>query len=541
MSPDIIKFEKSFQQRLSEYVDILGARDHLPASGIQNEWYYYIENVLEPAGWQAIWKVSRQKCEEFKIQFPTLVVVMVRNVIFEELQAVVDIVAVQDDISLPEQHEVPLTCLYPTKKQENQILDFHGTADCLDQLRFFYNHLWRPWDCDDENQDWLFTHLEARLQLYYDMQSGVVLHETGQRIRLLLQEAREIELNIQAAQEEDDADEVDENSALAMMELQMRREEIKREIEILENPLMRNIIVKKKYEVVEAKRQKREHSKEVCFVWLGGTIDEFINTLTKARSFIQPEAYIKTCPLLQEALDQAIGGDTVILCPGIHDVSSTGGLEEGGNIMGFLEPSATNIVARDAGNVLLDWSSDVTLENLTINAHSVQIALSVRNGIVRLRNCQVLGSSTNGTGILVLKGGRLEAQSCKFAHFGIGLVLDHAAHVSLEDCTITSCNTGIKVCEDASIMLQKCSVSGCSEYGIKIEIAQQRSSEMDSRHVGSVSMLESFRNIKLDATTIEGNKKGDVLQIQQQDSILCESGGSECITPEAEADANISA
>lgn len=44
--------------------------------------------------------------------------------------------------------------------------------------------------------------------------------------------------------------------------------------------------------------------------------------------------FFRTCPLLQEALDQAIAGDTVILCPGLHDVSSTGGLEEGGNIMG---------------------------------------------------------------------------------------------------------------------------------------------------------------------------------------------------------------
>jgi hypothetical protein len=77
MSPDIIKFEKSFKQRLSEYKDILGARSHLRVSGIQNEWYYYLENVLEPTGWQAVWKVSRQKCEDFNIQFPTLIVVMV--------------------------------------------------------------------------------------------------------------------------------------------------------------------------------------------------------------------------------------------------------------------------------------------------------------------------------------------------------------------------------------------------------------------------------------------------------------------------------
>jgi hypothetical protein len=33
-------------------------------------------------------------------------------------------------------------------------------------------------------------------------------------------------------------------------------------------------------------------------------------------------------------------------------------------------------------------------------------------------------------------------------------------------------------------------VSGCSEYGIKIEMAQQSSSEMDNGHVGSVIMLE---------------------------------------------------
>ena len=61
--------------------------------------------------------------------------IQVKDVIFQELQAVVDIVAVQDDISLAEQHEVPLTSLYPTKKQENKMLDIYGTANCLDQLR----------------------------------------------------------------------------------------------------------------------------------------------------------------------------------------------------------------------------------------------------------------------------------------------------------------------------------------------------------------------------------------------------------------------
>jgi len=57
--------------------------------------------------------------------------------------------------------------------------------------------------------------------------------------------------------------------------------------------ISRNLVIKKKYEVAQAKRQKREWSQEVCFVWLGGTMDEFINSLTKAKSCIQPETYVK--------------------------------------------------------------------------------------------------------------------------------------------------------------------------------------------------------------------------------------------------------
>jgi hypothetical protein len=70
----------------------------------------------------------------------------------------------------------------------------------------------------------------------------------------------------------------------------------------------------------------------------------------------------------------------VIMCPGIYEVCSTGGLEEGGSIMGLLEPSATTIAAHNAGNVLLDWSADVTLENLTVDARSVQMAMCIRKG-----------------------------------------------------------------------------------------------------------------------------------------------------------------
>lgn len=61
---------------------------------------------------------------------------MVENVIFNELKATFIVQAVQDDdVHLPEQQEVNLIDLYPTKSQENNELNVERTAEILDSLR----------------------------------------------------------------------------------------------------------------------------------------------------------------------------------------------------------------------------------------------------------------------------------------------------------------------------------------------------------------------------------------------------------------------
>ena len=77
MSPDIFSFEKSYEQRYNEYMDILGSRGSILPGEIQNEWKFYIDEVVEAGGWHAVWKLSRQKCGELDIDFPTIVLVMV--------------------------------------------------------------------------------------------------------------------------------------------------------------------------------------------------------------------------------------------------------------------------------------------------------------------------------------------------------------------------------------------------------------------------------------------------------------------------------
>lgn len=60
----------------------------------------------------------------------------VNNVYFQDLMADFSISAVQDDdVHLPEIHEVPLDDLWPTIDQENTELNVERTADCIDELR----------------------------------------------------------------------------------------------------------------------------------------------------------------------------------------------------------------------------------------------------------------------------------------------------------------------------------------------------------------------------------------------------------------------
>ncbi|PSN50703.1 hypothetical protein C0J52_01193 [Blattella germanica] len=488
MSLDIITFEKSFEERYDEYMSILGSRSFLPGSEVKNEWICYIQPMIPIGGWQAVWKISRLKCEEFDINFPTVVLVM-------------------DDISLPEVHMVPLIYLYPTKQQESDLLAITEIASCLDQFRLFYNNLWQPWDCEDENVDWVSTHLHARLRMFYDMQLGILPHGTGLHIRSLLQEAREIQYRMEELEDENssnpDEEQKNKDNLLALIELQIRREQIKSEIEILENPDVRHLVVKKKTLDYEKKRKIRDFSTEFCFVWLGGTIDELIENLNKIKSHFHYSILIKTSPLLQEALDQAIPGDTIILCPGIHRVHSLSGQDTIGTLQGYMEPSASTIVSRENRSIFLDLNGGITFENLTIDAEIVKIAMACRGGLTTLKNCRILGKSSSQTGILVERG-IFEAENCEFICFGIGIILQSGAEVSLINCKISCCNTGLKISEGAMLDLQKSNISECLEHGIQFETIEA----VDDA-------VTRFDKIKLKETVLEKNKKGDVLVVQR--------------------------
>lgn len=321
---EIYTFDKSFQERLVEFTDILSSKESsisdqvrvIPSSQIRPEWSFLLELVIEPIGWQALWKIPRLTCQDFKIHYPTIVIVQVKQVDPSELSALVKIIAVQDEISLPEEHDVPLVELYPTLNQENSALDMIGTSNCIDQLRFFFNHLWMPWDFDDdENVDWIQLHLETRLRLFYDMKRGVVNKETCDTIRGLIREAREVhtkmsrlEVDLSDEENEDNIDDeeeqtsclVDESKTCQFMKLHHRLQQIKTEMDVLENQKFRELFQRdseSEIKNIAIKREKRGKKLEVFFVWHGGSLKETINSLEKVKEILPDDTFTKLVKL----------------------------------------------------------------------------------------------------------------------------------------------------------------------------------------------------------------------------------------------------
>nr|CAD7459182.1 unnamed protein product [Timema tahoe] len=267
MALEIITFDKSLQKRLIEFKEILSGRgERLPSSHVKNEWRYNLEETMELAGWNALWKISRQECQELSISFPTFVMVTVSNVDFINFTGEVHIVAIQDNIDLLETHIVPLLHLFPTVQQDSNMINVENTANCLDQFRII------------------------------DIKNGAVPPEMVSHICSLIQEGKALKQKIDIWQElldeEEDSpsDIANEDRTCLIMESHLRLDQITAELKILENPDLRNLMVRKKQQ--ETKSVDPNECGEVCFVWQGGTVDDLIDVLTTVKTLIQPSACV---------------------------------------------------------------------------------------------------------------------------------------------------------------------------------------------------------------------------------------------------------
>ncbi|XP_053575330.1 SHC SH2 domain-binding protein 1 [Bombina bombina] len=159
-----------FYERFKTYQDYMLA-DCKP-SEVREFTAEYLEKVLEPTGWQAVWRT-----DVFEV------VVEVLDVDYSSLKAVVKLCLpflcesrvsefTQENISellLVKEGRVPLLELYVVFDDSGE---FDQTALAMEHLRFFYQNIWRPWDEEDEDDfDYFVRCAEPRLRL-----GGKVVH-----------------------------------------------------------------------------------------------------------------------------------------------------------------------------------------------------------------------------------------------------------------------------------------------------------------------------------------------------------------------------
>lgn len=415
---EVFRFDKSVMERYEDWCMALKFSDSIvSAAKIHSAWQYYLSLILEPAGWQALWSLSRPFCEELQIRYPTVVFGTVDQIDFTECKAQFRIEAVQDeDVDLLlATHFINLEELWPTVRQENSAINVEKTAEALDNYRFFINQIWMPFDADhdDESIDFIETHFLSRAQLYCDMKNKRMSRQSAGRLKLLVSEARDIALKRNRLENEflsdcEDDEEEEEGGDVPMknsgandkrkelLQLNMRLNQIKTDYEVLENPKMRRV-----YE--ETQEQQLWGSKKALqvnnvIVTKPGPVQEQIDYLTAIQSILGKDENAIVRPSLQDALNTASASDCIFIPHSVQAINYPLAMEDGGCIKALPDDQLKAIVASTAEDQHLFVCGNYRFEQLTLDCRNVDIGVLVKPGAtVTLQSCVIVGGKQAST------------------------------------------------------------------------------------------------------------------------------------------------
>ncbi|XP_058061847.1 protein nessun dorma [Anopheles bellator] len=531
---EVYEFKKTFLTRMLETENVLnGGGCDIPASAIRSEWINFVEVVIESTGWQALWQASRAVCERLSVKFPLVVLGTVDQVLFDELKASFIVEAIQDDdVHLPEKLVVNLEELYPLREQNNPALNVDTTADCIDKLRFFYQHLWMPWDgVAEDDSNWLKKNLETRIRFCHDLKNKTMSWRLSSHAIALLADARYIEKKLKLCEEaelEADDDEEDDNEtsllknerSCELLKLNLRLNNIRNEIEILQNPVMRAVYEKVRFSCGTGQSPKAYVVTQV------GTIDQQLAYLEQTKAMIDPKVEVKMCDSLQHALDHCPPNSDVYLPPGSQqDIRFLQYLNSGGSIRGVGTASFINdseqalktnavVVSKDGDSVLLTIDGDFTLENIHFDCLNVRTGVMVKKGNVVFRNCSFAGdppTSSTKQGILIFGSCSITLENCIIKNFSTGIYSNHDCSISLVNSIIQNCGTGVEILDQTKVLFKSATVCDSRQYGVLLEDfnedeeAGETLKSKISRVSNSSQIYEDYNTVGREEFSFEGH------------------------------------
>ncbi|XP_028440820.1 SHC SH2 domain-binding protein 1 [Perca flavescens] len=415
----------------------------------------YLEKVVEPCDWLALWSTN---------VFDVLVEVC--DVDLKDLKACVRLVlplqcdprgcelteeAMKSLLEATE-HKVPLKELQVVYEQSG---DFDQTALALEHLRFFYKHIWRQWDEEDEDDDfdYFVRCVEPRLRLYYDILEDRVPAGLVAEYQSLLENCFQCfqQFSVLRSGLSTDSDsELDNVSMVEGLKLYDQLETFKRKLHIIENPLLRYVL------------GYRGNARQQCVQSRGLRASgiKVVHVVTASCSTIQLQSLLsdRLLPLCSSedteiqfhkdpvsAVETCHQGDMVIVLPGIYSVSSSIFLPDSITIEGFGLPDEVVIEKKNKGDSFVESTgADVRLSNIKFIQHdAIEGILCVRQGTLNMENC-VLQCET--TGVIVRTSARLTMNMCDlYGSKGAGVEIYPGSVCSLVGNGIHHCKDGVLI------------------------------------------------------------------------------------------------
>ncbi|KAM9318938.1 SHC SH2 domain-binding protein 1 isoform 2-T2 [Pholidichthys leucotaenia] len=435
----------------------------------------YLDKVLEPCDWLALWST-----DVFDV------VVEVQDLDVKELKACVRLVLplqcetrgceLTEDafVSLLEatQHKVALQQLHVVYDESG---DFDQTALAIEHLRFFYKHIWRQWDEEDEDDDfdYFVRCVEPRLRLHYDILEDRVPAGLVSEYQSLLGNCSQCFQKfsvLRSSLSHDSDSELDNVSMVEGLKLYDQLEAFKRKLHIIENPLLRYVLAYKgnvRPQCMQS-RGPRESGMKVVHVVTASCSGVQLQSLFNAKLIplcfsedteIQHSIASTSGKYLIEfhrepvsAVESCHKGDVVIVLPGIYSVSSSIFITDSITIEGFGFPDEVVIEKKRKGDSFVESTgADVRLTNIKFIQHdAIEGILCVRQGMVNMENC-VLQCET--TGVIVRTSARLTMNMCDlYGSKGAGVEIYPGSVCSLVGNGIHHCKDGILIKDFANEM-----------------------------------------------------------------------------------------
>ncbi|XP_069463171.1 SHC SH2 domain-binding protein 1 [Ambystoma mexicanum] len=451
--PDIFQTNQLlFYERFKTYQDYMLA-DCKP-SEVREFTAEYLEKVLEPSGWQAIWRtdVFEVLVEVTDVEYSTLKAIVHLSEPYL-CESRVDTFTMECMKELLEAKEcVPLQELFVVFDESGE---FDQTALAIEHIRFFYQNIWRSWDDEDEDDfDYFVRCVEPRLRMHYDVledrvPSGLVLEYRNllSQCDELYKRFTELRNTISNSGSESEMDNVSMVEGVKMYE---ELENFKQKLKLIENPLLRYVFGYQKPSALQAARAKGHRpadGKVIHVVSLSMTVN-LLQSLTRDRLYPEScndelELQFHSDPLA--AVNACYEGDLVIICPGRYAVNGLFSIADSIELEGYGLPDDIVIEKLGKGDSFVDCTGAmIKISNVKFVQHdAVEGIISVHQGKTVLDNC-VLQCET--TGVTLRTSAELIMTYCDlYGAKGAGIEVYPGSTCSLIGNGIHHCKDGILI------------------------------------------------------------------------------------------------